>query len=174
MMGNYTHIRIVVLILILVLTCTTLMAQKLNFNWNWKFHKGDLTGEPWQPGYQNGSWGEVVIPHNPPFSLDEPDPARPTWQSGYSYEGISWYRKKFTLDSSYTEKKIFIHFEAVNTVADVWLNGQHITQHIGEYLPFLADITEYALYSDSVNIIVVRADNTDNSKIPIGNDGWFN
>ncbi|MCK4748396.1 MAG: hypothetical protein KAT15_15200, partial [Bacteroidales bacterium] len=146
----------------------------MNFNWDWKFYKGDLTGEPWQPNYPTDSWREVVVPHNPPFLFSEPDPARPTWQSGYSYEGISWYRKNFTLDSGYSDKKIFIHFEAVNTVADVWINGQHVAQHMGGYLPFLADITDDAFFSDSANIIVVRADNTDNPEIPIGNTGWFN
>lgn len=171
---KFTLFRIIIRIVILILPCTPLLSQQINFNWDWKFYKGDLTGEPWQADYPIDSWREVVVPHNPPFSFNQPDPDRPTWESGYSYEGISWYRKNFTLDPGYSGKKIFIHFEAVNTVADIWINGHHVTQHIGGYLPFIVDITDHAYFGDSANNIVVRADNTDNPEIPIGNTGWFN
>ena len=47
----------------------------------------------------------------------------------YSYEGVSWYRKHFTLANSYQGKKIFVEFEAVNIRADIWVNGTLIQLH---------------------------------------------
>jgi len=151
--------------------------EKINFNTGWKFYKGAISGDgAKEPNYNDSSWYSVTVPHNPPIDLNNPDPARPTWSSGYSYEGVSWYRKHFTIDSFYQEqgRKVFIEFEAANTVTDVWINGTKLTTHEGGYLPFTVDITNYLNFGATENVIAVKVDNTDNPDIPIGNSGWFN
>jgi beta-galactosidase len=52
-------------------------------------------------------------------------------------------------------------------VTDVWINGAHIVTHVGAYLPFTADITDYVRFSDQVNIIVVKVNNHTNRDIPV-------
>ncbi|GAI86687.1 unnamed protein product, partial [marine sediment metagenome] len=148
-----------------------LSREKINFNGGWRFYKGDASGSPEDPSYDDYLWYSVHLPHNPPMNPPNPDPLRP----GYSYEGVSWYRKHFTLDS-YLGKKIFIEFEAINTRADVWVNGTLIptTPHYGGYLPFTVDITDYANFGPTENVIAVKADNTDDPYTPIGNFSWFN
>lgn len=149
--------------------------EKTAFNTGWKFYRGDISGDAAQtPAYDDSSWQDVNVPHNPPMNPPNPDPLRPTWGSGYSYEGVSWYRKHFTLDSAMQGKKLFIEFEAANTVADVWVNGTHLTTHYGGYLPFTVDITDDANFGQTENVIAIKVDNTDNADIPIGNEGWFN
>ena len=151
--------------------------EQINFNTGWKFYKGDIGGdEAKTPGYDDSSWEDVYVPHNPPLYPPEPDPLRPCWDDpdGYHYEGVSWYRKHFAVDSGYAGRKIFIEFEAINTAADVWINGTHLTTHYGGYLPFSVDITDYVNFGGSENVISVKADNTDDPDTPIGNSGWFN
>jgi beta-galactosidase len=152
--------------------------EKLSFNTGWKFYKGTVSGDDAKnPGYDDSSWLAVNIPHNPPMTGQSgPDPLRPPWSSGYSYEGVSWYRKHFTIGDCYQGKKIFIEFEAINTRADVWVNGTLIptTPHYGGYLPFTVDITDYANFGPTENVIAVKADNTDDPDTPIGNSTWFN
>lgn len=148
--------------------------EKLGFNTGWKFYKGDIAGDAAKEvSYNDSAWQTVNVPHNPPLSLSEPDPARPSWPN-YSYEGVSWYRKHFDLEPDDEGKKIFIEFEAVNTVADVWVNGTHLTTHRGGYLPFTVDVTECVNFGGAENVIAVKADNTDDPDIPIGHPDWFN
>jgi len=102
------------------------------------------------------------------------DPLRPSYSSGYSYKGVSWYRRHFYLDSSKSGDKIFIEFEAANTVTDVWINGTHLTTHYGGYLPFMFDITDYVNFGATENVIAAKVDNTNNPDVPIGKSDWFN
>jgi len=151
--------------------------EKINFNIGWKFYKGPISGDAAKDySYPaDSSWTSVTVPHNPPISLSTPDPARPAWGS-YCYEGVSWYRKHFTIDSYYQAqgRKIFIEFEAANTVAVVWINGTQLTTHSGGYLPFTVDITNYANFGATENVIAVKVDNTYNANVPPGESGWFN
>jgi len=153
--------------------------EKINFNIGWKFYRGAISGdEANKPDYNDSSWYYVTTPHNPPLDSNippVPDPARPVWGS-YSYEGVSWYRKHFTIDSFYQEqgRKVFIEFEAANTVTNVWINGAKLTTHYGGYLPFTVDITNYLNFGATENVIAVKVDNTVNNDIPIGKSGWFN
>ena len=51
--------------------------------------------------------------------------------------------------------------------ADVYLNGEHIYNHLGGYLPFYIDISRQVKAGEE-NVIVVRLDNRDNPFIPPG------
>jgi beta-galactosidase len=149
----------------------------LSFNVGWKFYKGAVSGDTASgSSYDDSSWLAVNLPHNPPKTGQSgPDAARPPWtSSGYSYEGVSWYRKHFTLDNSYQGRKIFLEFEAVGIRADVWVNGTLLTTHYGGYLPFTIDMTDYVNFGGTDNVIAVKADNTDDASTPIGNATWFN
>jgi len=148
--------------------------KKLSFNTGWKFYRGNVPEDaPKNSSYDDSSWQDVSIPHNPPKNPPNPDPLRPDWPN-YSYEGVGWYRKHYNIDSSKQVNKIFIEFEAANTVTDIWINSTHLTTHYGGYLPFTVDITDYANFSPTENVIAVKVDNTDNPDVPIGNSGWFN
>ena len=151
--------------------------MQLSFNVGWRFYKGTGSGDTASgSSYDDSSWLAVNLPHNPPKNGQSgPDAARPPWtSSGYSYEGVSWYRKHFTLNNSYEGRKIFVEFEAVNNRADVWVNGTLLTTHYGGYLPFTIDMTNYVNFGGADNVIAVKADNTDDANTPIGNATWFN
>jgi hypothetical protein len=151
----------------------------LSFNVGWKFYKGTVSGDAASgSSYDDSSWLAVNLPHNPPKNGQSgPDAARPPWSSsGYSYEGVSWYRKHFTLGNSYQGRKIFVEFEAVGGLTYVWVNGTLIptAPHYGSYLPFTVDMTNYVNFGGADNVIAVKADNTDDTSTPIGNTSWFN
>jgi beta-galactosidase len=156
--------------------------EKVNFNAGWVFYRGDISNDDAnKPDYNDSAWYNVTTPHNPPQDANippNPDPARPAWPN-YSYEGVSWYRKHFTIDSFYQEqgRKIFIEFEAANTVTDVWINGTYLTTHYGGYLPFTVDVTNYLNFGSTENVIAVKVNNTFDANTPpagTGQDGWFN
>jgi beta-glucuronidase len=88
------------------------------------------------------------------------------------FEGTVWYKKQF----DYTKqdgKRLFLHFGAVNYVADVYLNGEKIGSHEGGYTPFQFEITEKVKNGD--NPIVVRANNNRRGNgLPGTGFDWFN
>ncbi len=83
-----------------------------------------------------------------------------------SYRFVSWYRRHFTLDSSYTGKVIYINFEGVATVADVYLNGQYVGTHKGAYTGFSFDVSDFVKTDGSDNVLAIRVDSTKHSDIP--------
>ena len=72
------------------------------------------------------------------------------------------YSRKFRLPEGFRQKRVLLHFEAVDQIADVYLNGIHIAHHEGGYLPFTVDCMEL---SQGENQIVVEV--TDDTSSPI-------
>ena len=88
---------------------------------------------------------------------------------------ILWYKKKFTLSEELlkekTDTEIFLHFEAVDYEAKVYLNGQYIAQHKGGYTPFSVNITPYL--ADGEQELTVRVyDPAFDETIPRGKQFW--
>ena len=52
------------------------------------------------------------------------------------------YRKIFELPEGFRGARVLLHFEAVDQVCDVYLNGIKIAHHEGGYLPFTVDCLE--------------------------------
>ena len=52
-----------------------------------------------------------------------------------------WYRRTFANPSS-SKHKVLLHFGAVDDECNVWVNGKHVGEHRGGYLPFTFDITD--------------------------------
>ena len=76
-----------------------------------------------------------------------------------------WYRKRFSLDSRFDDKRCILHFGAVDWQCEVFVNGVSVGTHTGGYCPFSFDITDELV--DGENELVVKAyDPTDK--------GWQN
>lgn len=87
-------------------------------------------------------------------------------------EGIVWYKKTFT-HSPKTNNRLFLHFGAVNYMADVYLNGTRIGGHEGGFTPFQFEISKEVLEGE--NTIVVKANNQRRGDgLPGNGYDWFN
>ena len=78
---------------------------------------------------------------------------------------VSWYRKHFQPDEAWKNKLVRLRFQAVMTVADVYLNGRHLATHKGGYTPFEVDLTP-GLQFGQENMIAVRVDSRIQPHIP--------
>jgi beta-galactosidase/beta-glucuronidase len=54
-----------------------------------------------------------------------------------------WYHRSFTVPSAWKNKKVILHFGAVDWRADVWVNDIKVGYHEGGYSPFHFDITPF-------------------------------
>ncbi|MBE6878081.1 MAG: glycoside hydrolase family 2 [Ruminococcaceae bacterium] len=70
------------------------------------------------------------------------------------------YKKIFTIDENFNRGKVFIHFGAADQIARVWVNNQFAGEHIGGYLPFSFDITDYIKPGENA-VLVEVTDNLD-------------
>ena len=146
-----------VLSLTLLLACFSLVMQAEGrivepFNSGWVFKKAPAGKELAvnAPKWESG-WTEVEIPH--------------TWnakdmQTQYDqfYEGPAYYKKHYFFPAELKDKRVFLRFEGVGAVAEVYVNGSLVTTHKGAYSAFSCEIGT-ALKPGADNEIIVKADN---------------
>ncbi|HUW93036.1 MAG TPA: glycoside hydrolase family 2 TIM barrel-domain containing protein [Bacteroidales bacterium] len=73
-----------------------------------------------------------------------------------------WYSREFEIPSSWQEKQVLLHFEAVDWSATVWVNDAPVGSHEGAYDRFTFDITPY-LKSKGRQKLVVCVDDPSSS-----------
>ncbi len=72
-----------------------------------------------------------------------------------------WYERTFDLPSAWVDRRVVLHFGAVDWLAVVSLNGQPLGEHRGGYLPFSFDIT--TLLTEGANELVVQVQDPTNT-----------
>lgn len=131
-----------------------------SMNLAWRFVKGDVKGKPYARDYDDSVWEVVAVPHGLEYL--------PIEASGCAnYQGVAWYRKRFTPDESLRGKQLFLHFEAIMGKGEVYVNGRLMKEFYGGYLPVIVDVTN-ALKCGEENVIAVKADNSDDPLFPVG------
>jgi hypothetical protein len=79
-----------------------------------------------------------------------------------------WYRRTFTVPKEWSEKRILLHFGAVDWEATIWVNGKKQGIHRGGYDPFTFDITDALKEKGDQELIVAVFDPTDKGTQPRG------
>lgn len=133
------------------------------FNNDWQFYKAN--NSTFFTDFQNGAkylesqgqwtgleiWEDVTLPHT--FNKEDMQ------QDRNFFEGKGVYKKTFTVDPDQKDKRTFIKFEGVNSVAQLYINNNYIGEHKGGYAMFVFEITNSLEY-DKENTITVISDNT--------------
>lgn len=123
----------------------------------WRFHLGDAPGAQ-APAFADGAWERVRLPHTARIeALVTGEPGSPTYQ----WQGISWYRLPLRVPAEAEGKRVFLHFEAAMNVAEVWVDGESVGEHMGGWLPFTLDVTD-RVRPGAEAVLAVRLDNRDN------------
>ncbi len=89
-------------------------------------------------------------------------------------ETTGWYRRTFTIPTSWSGKHAWLHFDAVDEEAEVWVNGKEIGIHRGGYSPFEFDLNNVAKPGETATVIVRAFDPTD-QELPVGKQtpSWY-
>ena len=120
----------------------------LSLNGYWEYSFSDAPDIPttWE--------GKILVPYSPETTLSEVN--RFLKPNEYLF-----YKLEFNLNDFIIKDKVLLHFLGVDQIADVYLNEQHLGQHIGGYLPFEFEIKEYL--REQNELIVRVQDFTDTS-----------
>ena len=132
--------------------------QKLNFNADWRFIKQDIA-EAKNPAFEDGGWARVSCPHTYNDTDTFDDFSLPNHRGEQNqFGGRTWYRKTFDAPQTWSDKKIYIEFEAVRQVAEVYLNGELLGISKTGFLPFGFDLTPHLKFGGP-NVLAVMCDN---------------
>src|ERR1700678_579226 len=104
--------------------------------------------------FEESPWTSVGIPH----SFDLPDFRTPEFRVG-----VGRYRKHFTIGGEWSKKRVFLEFEGVFQIAEIFVNGRRVGGHEGGYTGFGVEITEAMRAGE--NLLEVRVDNNWNARI---------
>ena len=132
--------------------------ETLNFNPDWRFLKDDPAGASAE-AFDDSGWSLVSAPHT--FNdVDTFDNSSTPGHRGEQIQwgGRTWYRKTFNAPASWRGRKVFIEFEAVRQIAEVYLNGRRLGTHKTGFTPFGFDLTPH-LRVGQQNVVAVMVDN---------------
>ncbi len=153
-------VRSVATVFFVLLPGTAFAAEgaRLNFDADWKFIKANPPGAA-APAFDDSAWSSVSLPHtfNDVDTFDDWSTPNHVGEMNL-WSGRTWYRKTFVPPEPFKGKKIFIEFEAVRQIAEVYLNGQLLGVSKTGFLPFGFDITAYLKFG-ARNVLAVMADN---------------
>ena len=122
-------------------------------NGKWRYL---ITDQELQPGQPLETEGEILVPFSPEALLSGVDRQLKPGE-------FLWYERKLTFSQEELAKKdvgmrCILHFEAVDQQTAVYANGQEIAVHIGGYLPFSADVTDFVSNQGTLLQVWVRDD----------------
>lgn len=90
---------------------------------------------------------------------------------------VVWYRRTVSTDvlapGGLADRRLLLHFGAVDYRARVWFDGQLVATHVGGQTPFCADVTDALTADQAEHVIVVRAEDDPGDMMqPRGKQDW--
>jgi len=149
----------------------------LKLNGNWKFHWSKNVEEVpknfFQINFSDRHWKFIPVPSNwqlqgygypiyenipyefadprSPFTdMKKPDPPRVP----HDYDPVGAYRKHFNVSKSWFGQQVILHFGAVSSAMNVWVNGLKVGYSQGSKTPAEFDITPFLVHGD--NLLAVQ------------------
>ncbi|MBN9385259.1 MAG: glycoside hydrolase family 2 [Chitinophagaceae bacterium] len=184
----------VLFLLFLTINCSCLLAQEIVLPTPWtkqalaatvplpEYPRPQLQRSDWM--CLNGKWDY----HGGKNAADALDPAKPiAFESSaeqirvpYCPESVlsgirrpqeinMWYRRSFVIPSSWKNKQVIIHFDAVAYHTTLFVNGHKAGVHAGSYDAFSFDITQHLVNGE--NTLVVAAQDLNDGRVPSGKSG---
>lgn len=145
---------------------------KLSLNGMWKFYwQRGLNNQP--DGFENtdfndSEWDEIKVPsvwqtegYSVPYYYASTFP-RAISRSKHSIpkidhkmQEIGFYRRTFSIDKTWRNREIFIHFGAVKSAIEVYVNGQFAGYSQGSMTPHEFDITKFIKFGEE-NLVTAK------------------
>jgi beta-galactosidase/beta-glucuronidase len=115
-----------------------------------------------KPAFATEDWRQAPVPGS--FASVAPEVDR--------YEGAGWFRRSFRVPDSFRGRHVVLHFEGVNYLCKVWVNGRLVGENRDSFLGFDLPLGPETRFGEE-NGLVVRVDNTRRRDIiPGGRQGW--
>ena len=133
----------------------------MNLNGTWSFEiDHSMSGKPRGFSKEDATLsGSILVPFCPESKL-----------SGVEFKDFMaavWYQRKVELTEAQCAGRVFLHFGAVDYLAEVFVNGNPVGNHKGGYVSFKFEITDFVRPGENV-ITLYAKDDTRDPLIPTG------
>ncbi len=147
--------------------------QSLDGGWRFFWQQdlsGDISPVCLQPGFDDSAWDVIPVPsvwqlegygkpfylaswlHNKHVSTKKSE--IPTVYEKTNEAGI--YRRRFSVPADWSGRRILLHFGAVKSSLEVYVNGRRVGYSQGSMTPAEFDITDYVTQGENQLTAVVR------------------
>lgn len=137
--------------------------ENLNGIWEFSFDENNVgIQEQW---YQRKE--KLPLEINVPFAYQAP-------KSGIGNVKnceVVWYRRNLTIEKR-EDKRYILHLGAVDYIADIFINGEHVGHHEGGHTSFEFDVTDYLLAKGDNSLVIRAFDPINDESIPRGKQSW--
>jgi hypothetical protein len=125
----------------------------------------------------NGLWDYAICPKDSPRPAGFDGQILVPFAAESALSGVGkavgeanrlWYRRTFEAPEKWVNKRILLHFGAVDWETTVWVNGKEMGTHRGGYDPFTFDITDAINKTGRQEIVLSVWDPTDTGYQPRG------
>lgn len=124
----------------------------INEGWEFQPGEGAAATAPVAAG-----WQSINLPHTW-NAQDGQNGGGSESQSDRGYRrGTGWYQKRVVLKALAEEERLFVRFDGVSLVAEVWWNGRLLGEHRGGFNAFVFELTPHAEAGE--NWLLVKASN---------------
>jgi len=137
------HISVFVFLLLTALSAAARLSVEFNAGW-------DFTPDGWA-----GASHRVDLPHD--FQLEMPWQEDAGGSRGFKPMGAAKYRNTFVTDAAWKGSRVFLDFEGIMCVGDVWVNGEKVAATEYGYLGFEVDVTKCLKPAGATNRVEVWA-----------------
>ena len=157
------------------------IEKVINSQWTFNYFPSEAADKGYEsPGFNDSRWPAISLPHTwnsyettgelRPFTRSPGETGDTYWWSGWG-----WYRKHFSLNSGFSDHKVFIEFDGVQKYCKVWVNGKYAGDHKGGYGSFDFDITGLLIPNgDNLIAVAVSYLQKDEFRIHPLSEGDFN
>ncbi len=136
----------------------------LNGEWDFSFDDADIgLKERWYKKENSKNFDRKIMV---PFCFQ----SKLSGIEDNSFHDIIWYRRVFDIPKKFNDKKVLLHFGAVDYRCLIYLNGECVGSHEGGFVGFSLNITKFL---EGSNVLVLRVeDPSDDLEIPRGKQFW--
>ena len=137
--------------------CSAVFARStVDLNRGWEF----------APDGWDGPAHRVDLPHD--FQMEMPWLEKAGGLRGFKPMGAARYRKTFVTAAAWAGERVFLDFEGIMCVGDVWVNGAKVASSEYGYLGFEVDVTRRLKAPGGTNTVEVWA-----STGWVGGSRWY-
>ena len=146
--------RLITIILFSVFALNGFARETYSLNDNWQFFFKLETSSDYAR--------HISLPHT--WNLDAL-----SGQGDYMQTTANYARDIF-VPETWANKRLFLKFYGVQSVADVFVNGHHAGEHRGGWTAFTFEITPYLKYGENNSLVVVVSNAYQNDVLPTSSE----
>ena len=120
----------------------------LNGEWGFEIDQGDSGIHRGLP--ERELQDRIIVPFCPESQL--------SGIGNHDYYNAVWYRRRATIPAAWGERRVLLHFQAVDYDSTVWVNGVEVGRHRGGFTPFSCDLSGVAEAGDEITIVLRARD----------------